>query len=188
MLTMISPRNRSSDRSNDRWMSGARVAKADESNSSKKYRAVSTARGKMTSPLVSRTNLARSAPNGSRVVPKVRRARSGAVRENDFTAAGMVPQAPATGQRAAGARPQPSTLSPQTSEGSEEGHVDLLAGQDRAGHGQRVALQGEVLGQGVDVAQPALERTARVHGGAAAGVVGHVDHRRRGAGHPRRRG
>ena len=59
--------------------------------------------------------------------------------------------------------------------GSEEAEVDVLAGEHGAGERERVRLDGEVLGDGVDVAQPPLQRAARVERAAAAGGVRGVD-------------
>ena len=64
---------------------------------------------------------------------------------------------------------------PSPSARSEHHHMGVLAGEDRPGGGQRVALDEEVLGQGVDVAKAALERAVGIDRGASSGPIGDVD-------------
>ena len=71
---------------------------------------------------------------------------------------------------------------------SEHHEVDVVAGEDRAGRGHRVAPDDEVLRDGVDVAQTALQRAVDVDGGTAAGAVGGVDDGRRSFRRPHRGG
>ena len=53
--------------------------------------------------------------------------------------------------------------------------VRLVAGEDGAGRRHRVRPDDEVLGDGVDVAEAALQRAVEVERAAAAGAVGGVD-------------
>ena len=62
---------------------------------------------------------------------------------------------------------------------SEHGHRDVLAGEHGACGGQRVRFDREVLGHGVDVAQPPLQRAVGVDRAAAAGPVGGLHDRGR---------
>src|SRR6478735_8152176 len=60
---------------------------------------------------------------------------------------------------------------------SEHHELDVLPGKNCACGGERVAANDEVLCEGVDVAQPTLERAIGVKGGSASSAIRSGDDR-----------